>query len=425
MKSWDCWDTLIARRSIVDVRNEEGNVFSIAENIAKVSPQDVLVSDYYDEPLLCRLMRETAGLRNRLVVTEAGKMTGEVWRRLEYLQISEHTGDNPHSDVEMPRRHGINTRLSQLSDFTPVEQGLHDSGLKGLALTIREARLSEYSAGLRSLQLLQTQVNFPLLFIASIILHRSHPAATFLMSSRDCCLWRHVQELVRDLHAGRYRVVYFRTSRICRAFPSGSYLEYVNENLPGVIVDLTGTGWSLTRLLERTEHRSTPIVFITRVDAPALAAQYRALGGASMTGNINVLLQSPAPHTDIETMNTADHAMYVDATQTWNPLGIDWKHLQEIQVMHATFMTAVQAARHYDFSSDVAVADSELQKHLLDCLIRVNADHLYGSPLHMLLHAENDAIMQRLADMSAREKRSRPHSGSCDHDGGQVGNLGD
>ena len=93
--------------------------------------------------------------------------------------------------------------------------------------------------------------------------------------------------------------------------------------------------------------------------------------------------------------------------------------------MHASFMTAVRVAGHYDFSSDVTVADSELQKHLLDCLIRVNANHLYGSPLHMLLHAENDAIMQRLAAMSARVKRSRPHSGSCDHNGGQVENPGD
>lgn len=396
MKSWDCWDTLIARRSIRDVGNEANNVFPIAENVAKVQPGDILISDYYDERLLKRLIPEVTGLHNRIIVTEDGKNAGRIWPLLP--GVTEHTGDNQHCDVDSPRKHGIKGTLSRLSPFTAAEEEFSDAGLTGLAHTIREARLVHWNASLRSLQLLQTQVNFPLLFIASLLLHCQIDTPRILMSSRDCCLWHHAQQLVRNLHHADYDVVYFHTSRIARAFPTPAYLHYVNSLLPGTIVDIGGTGWSLTRLLERTKHPDTKVVLLTQYQCEDLRKQYEQMGATQASGNILSLSPNP-PRADLERANLANHAMFLEDQTTFNPLNINWEQVPEIAAMHEAFLTAVRVASNHDFSSDLQATDATLQTLLRNCFARVNyKDALRFADAFAV--QEDRAVMARLKELS-------------------------
>ena len=405
MKSWDCWDTLIARRTVKDVHDETDNVFPIAENIAKVRPEDILVSDYYDKAFLQRAIPAIAGLHNKLIVTEDGKQTGRIWPMLRRLGVTEHFGDNPHSDVASPTAYGISGVLSTVAKFTPIEQTLSDAGLIGLARCIREARLTQYCAKDRNLQLLQTQINFPLLFIASIVLHRDHPADRFLLSSRDCFLWHKALEFVRDLHKDCYEVVYFQTSRLARVFPSPSYLRYVRALLPAVIADVGGTGWSLQRLLEHADRPDTPVVLITRYVADELRLQYEAIGKTRNNGNLSVLLRSPAPQGHLEGMNLAAHAMYSDPPQTFNPLCLDWERMPEIQVMHTTFFAVLETAGKYEFQNDIGVADNVLQDQLHECFLR-SSQHLHWSQVvQNISAAEHQEVMRRL-ECLARERGS-------------------
>ena len=410
MRSWDCWDTLLARRSVKDVRHETDNVFPIAENVAKVRPDDILVSDYDDAALLRKLIPSITGLRNRLMVTTDGKLTGRIWSTLRSLGVTEHCGDDPHSDVVSPQAHGIRGILSTLTRLTAAEQSLSDGGLVALARCAREARLRQYSHVWRHLELLQTQINFPLLLIAAIILHREYPSRRFLMSSRDCFLWHRAQQFVRDVHREDYEVVYFQTSRIARAFPSPSYLRYVRGQLPAIITDVGGTGWSLARLLERVGCPETPVVLITRYDAEDLRAQYEAIGRTRSAGKVSALLRALVPAGHLEGMNLANHAMYSNPPETFNPLELDWERLPEVNAMHTAFFAALEAARLYDFRADFEVTDAVLQEQLYACFVRANQRLEWSQAVQKISAAEHAAVMQRLRELSeAGVSLDRPH----------------
>jgi hypothetical protein len=400
MRSWDCWDTLIARRSVTDIHDERDNVFPIAENVKRVEPGDILVSDYYDEPLLRSIVPAITGLCNRLIVSEDGKLSGRVWSMLRNLGVTEHLGDNPNSDVESPQAHGIRGSLSIASKFTDAEQSLNDIGFVGLARCIREARLIRHSDTLRNLELSQTQINFPALFIASVILQRDHRHDRLLMSSRDCFLWHRLQEFVRDLHADSYEVIYFKTSRLARVFPSRSYTRYVENHLPAAIVDVYGTGWSLSRFLQNLGHPETPILFITRCNSDAVRRRCEAIARTESDGNIAVLLKVSSPAMSLEGLNLASHAMYADPPETFNPLGLDWEGMPEIQAMHGAFYAALDAAQRYDFRTDLEVADSVLQSELHACFLRATQHSDLIEVVNEIAYSEHEPIMTRLEQMA-------------------------
>jgi hypothetical protein len=140
MKRYDAWDTLIARRSIKDIHSEEGNIIPIAENIAKVGPDDIIVSDYYNENLLKQIILDI-GLKNRLIVTEDGKNTGRIWSLLP--GVTEHLDDNGIVLSKLPKM--IKPVLTDLSTFTKNEASLLPV-FPGLAKTMREARLRTWNA---------------------------------------------------------------------------------------------------------------------------------------------------------------------------------------------------------------------------------------------------------------------------------------
>jgi hypothetical protein len=104
MNSFDLFGTLIAGAACDTPDGDQEHHFTIAENIAKVQPGDIVISDYYDQAKALRLLRDVAGLSNKLIVTEDGKASGRIWQT---IRPDSHLGDNPHRDVDSPRRAGI------------------------------------------------------------------------------------------------------------------------------------------------------------------------------------------------------------------------------------------------------------------------------------------------------------------------------
>ena len=388
MKSFDCWDTIIARRSIVDIYNEENNLFPITENVAKVQPDDIIVSDFYNAPLLDRIVPQITGLHNKIIVTELGKFQGTIWNTLKNngYSISEHIGDNPYSDVVSPNNNGIKGTLSNPSPFTAIEQEINDCGMKGLARTMRESRLITWHPSLRNLQLIQTQANFPMLFIASILLHRKNPTR-ILMSSRDCCLWQHIQKIIRDLCGGKYEIVYFKTSRLSCAHPTPSYIQYVNGLMPATLVDIEGSGSSFSCLLNHL-HKDMPIVFIVHVPPP--------------NSKIQAFVERQGPSLHMEFANFDRQAMYIDEINTFNPTNIDWSGMKEIEVMHDTFMLACSVVKNYNFVADFGVSDDILYKLLNSCLLKLEQAQETFEFTQSFFMKENDAIMQKYAELARK-----------------------
>lgn len=372
INSWDLFDTLVAGRDISTPCGDlpEGNHFPILENVLKVMCDDVIVSDYYDSPKAHRILSNIAKLTNKLHVGNGIKSTGEIWRQVD---AAHHTGDRPY-EIESALRAGIGATRTRLSLFTPVEHELYEAGLKGLSLSIREARLVSYDGKYRQFQLLQNQTNFPFLFLASILLHRKLIIEGFnrvLMCSRDAFLWNHLQPRVRNLHHNAsYDVHYFYTSRLTRCLPSRHVLQYTRTMVTSetLIVDVCGGGDSLKIFCDHMTLKPSVWLLVGYTNTERRLFPQIPYGIDSSGA------------TTVELANLARHPMVCDMTLNLddefvplfvNAANVDWESIPEIHVMHDAFALVMAVMPNYDFSSDLRIDNLTLMTMLGKALKRI------------------------------------------------------
>jgi glycosyltransferase involved in cell wall biosynthesis len=368
----------------LELSTESDNLFPILEHCRMVRPGDLIVSDMYlPQPFLQKILSETCNLAHSpLLVSSHGKRSGEVWQEIKrHLDIEEHLGDNPVTDLEVPRKHGINARLTSISRRTEIETLLADSGCAPLANVIREARLTSWhdDKSIRHAQLAQIEYNVPFLFLSSLrfieLLHR-HGWSSVLFSARDCFLMSLMfDRLSRTLQLPCVSH-YFYTSRLSRAHPSPTYLRYLDSlraDRKSVIVDLCGTGWSLARLLEQGSMSDTDLFLIHRIALPQLMERYRQLGGISEDVPVHCLLERAPIAGDndvLEELNRALHPMVMDMAQVADkflPIYSDIQYsaaeLAIIELHHQAFMHALDVAdrlRKEDCLRMMSAAGTEL-----------------------------------------------------------------
>ncbi|MGC9221519.1 MAG: hypothetical protein ACP5H2_09260 [Solirubrobacteraceae bacterium] len=167
----------LLRLQALEIEVESEQVIPIAENLRQVRHGDLLVSDMYLPATVISELLSQAGFDKRtgLVVTSDGKASGRIWPILQQRwQIETHTGDNEHSDVNAPARLGITSRHTAVHAPNAVETYLLDAGLRDVAQLCRELRLVTWSddPDLRMVQLVQAGANIPLLLIGSVLLVR-------------------------------------------------------------------------------------------------------------------------------------------------------------------------------------------------------------------------------------------------------------
>jgi predicted HAD superfamily hydrolase len=155
MISWDCFDTLIARKfihpfsifhevanrindpSFVQKRIEAGSdthtyeeiykklpydpqieldielehAYPIKSNIESVNNKDIIITDMYLPDSFIQQLLQKCGLDKdiHLIRTFNGKQTGQVWKNIDSRYIDFHIGDNQHSDYDMPQKYKIKT----------------------------------------------------------------------------------------------------------------------------------------------------------------------------------------------------------------------------------------------------------------------------------------------------------------------------
>ena len=257
-----------------EIEAEIQNVIGIKENLQKVKDGDLLISDMYLPEYVLRKMLQKAALEKQvdLFVTSQGKHNGKTWREItERIHIIQHIGDNLHSDVQMAQKYGIRAQLYQSAQPSSVENALNEIGAKSLAKVIRKIRLvNHFEDPLKSyFYNCFIQGNLVILVIFSIFLWRiaqQNKIDQYLFSSRDCYyLHKIFGRMVRKCEFP-IDCQYFFTSRLARVKGSQDYLCYLldlaNKEKNSAIVDLVGTGSSLSYLLKKINlDFSLPIVF--------------------------------------------------------------------------------------------------------------------------------------------------------------------
>ncbi len=318
----------------LEIAIEAEMLFPIAETCALFQPGDIVVSDMYlPEPFLTRLLRETCQLDPaRLYLSSNGKRSGAVWAEIaKDYTVTTHFGDNEVTDIQSAEAAGITPRHVTLASRSPVEALLHANGLAPLSNIIREARLrtTHKLPALRQLQILQIQLNFPLLFLASLNLAAQAAQRGWqkiLFSGRDGYLWHSLYQSLYPLLEHAPPSVYFYTSRIARMRPSPGYLAYFDAlrgPAPSVVVDVIGTGWSLTRLIDHAGPAKSDIFLIHQLEEAALTERYQSFAPTRAPVTPIALLRRPASRGDnevLEELNRAPHPMVTDMADT--PTGL-------------------------------------------------------------------------------------------------------
>jgi hypothetical protein len=362
------------RLKALELETEADNLFPIIEHCREVSPNDVVVSDMYlPAEWLMGIVRTICGVAPRaLYVSSHGKRRGTAWQTIQNtLRLVEHVGDDPVTDRASAQAAGIPARLTTAARRSAIEIEIAAAGFVPLANLMREARLTTWhdDPAMRRAQIAQAQLNFPLLFLATLHLRNLSAALGWdhiLMSGRDCYLWHDLYQRLRPLFPGAPTATYFHTSRVARAHPSPAYLAYFAAQRIGrrnVVVDVCGTGWSLSRLVEHAPEPSVDIFLLHKMDMPHLVWDYERYGALTRPMAIHSIMAHRPNDADIEVLeqlNFAPHSSVMDVERTadgFRPVLSSHRYPANVaalvQVHHAAFQHACALLRSLT-SNDLA-----------------------------------------------------------------------
>ncbi|MDE3056284.1 MAG: hypothetical protein KGI80_06335 [Verrucomicrobiota bacterium] len=240
-----------------EFETELSKIFPITENLNLVQDGDLIISDTYYDVSQIRQILDRIGLKSQVQIyaTPDGKASGRIWEQIKKEHaLSTHLGDNKHSDVASPKRHGIRGIHYANSQLSKSERKMMQLGQTDLACLMRTLRLQNpYSPDLPEYLLWndQCQINLPILILASVYLDalcKKEGKRKILFTLRDGCLWI---QLFRSLFP-HYECIPFHSSRYIYSYPTPSYIKYVDSlySEDAIIVDIQATGFSCRRFFE-------------------------------------------------------------------------------------------------------------------------------------------------------------------------------
>lgn len=231
---WD--ETQREKYKQVEIDAEIEHCCPVNENMRLVQDGDLIVSDMYLPEWAVRQILEKNGLRKKvdITVTTGGKHSGTIWQDLPFINL--HVGDNYHSDVVSPRAAGIEARHFTGTQMTPIEMQVGGD----LALLMRAVRLAnpyEPQTVIHAMWHEQAELNVPALVLAGLEL----PAENLAFVMRDCV---HLQPIHEALWGTKNNT--FHSSRIALKSGGEAFVSHVRDTAYGrTIVDLQGSGKSV------------------------------------------------------------------------------------------------------------------------------------------------------------------------------------
>jgi FkbM family methyltransferase len=394
-----------------EIAAEMDAVIPIAENLADVRDGDVAVSDMYLPERVIRSLLKKAGLSKEMsiVVSSHGKRSGEIWPLLlANFQIEQHLGDNHVSDIQSPERFGIASRHTSVSSPDYVESWFIKHGLRDLAQIIRQGRLVSWHEDptIRQLQLIQLRFNFPILLVSSILLSRFVVAGNIqnvLFCSRDCNLWLEIFRVVRSQMGVQVNEFYFYTSRQARIKSTQSYRRYTAELLQnnGVLVDICGTGWSLSHMMDKLGSYS-PLYFIHHLSrredyekirpTPVGVSVHSVVGGgaAGMANNF-LEMSNYADHPQVEDVcyiRNAPHPIFAPERRSASTLSM-------VREQRSSFRQMVALCESEGLVETLTAPDDALRAIVVE-LYKSLCDQKLLPSLYESMHMEEETDQMRL-----------------------------
>jgi hypothetical protein len=136
-----------------------------------------------------------------------------------------------------------------------------------------------------------------------------------MLSGRDCFLWNELYQTLYPMLATAPPAGYFYSSRLTRMEPSADYLAYfraLRGDGRSVLVDIAGTGWSLTRLIEQGAAENVDIFLVHHVDLPEVTQRYESFAPTNGSVTPISIFHRRVAHDEnevLEELNRAPHPM--------------------------------------------------------------------------------------------------------------------
>jgi len=300
----------VAREAIeLEYSLEIINSFPIIENIKKVRHGDLLISDMYlSGPMILEMVR-SAGLDKQVTIYQSNrdKHTGKLWERLKSSELL-HLGDNKRSDYDVPTSFGISSELYPGTHFTNTEEGICKVNLKTLALLMREVRLRlDHKFETADFLNTATQFNLPALFILCELIKRKYPNRCMVFLGRDCQL---LQKIYSTFYTNTKSMYLPFSRKIAFGYPELS-VEYLNIHCPAnsVLFDLNSTGTTWDKLSNIKKIEIGVAVFLN--DQQYLSSSH------SIPDSFSYITENHRIVTNVmyEILNLADHGSIASLTK--------------------------------------------------------------------------------------------------------------
>lgn len=379
----------------MEIAEELENVIPIKENLDMVNDGDLLISDMYLPKEVIKKLLNKCGLNKEfeLIVTNHGKGHGYIWSDLKKkLHIGFHRGDNPGADLQSPQASGVCGEVVNQWALTNHEKFLFDNGYQMLAQFVREVRLGSHTLAhgvTRYHEMsLQYSSNIPILIAAACSIYKyinEHGVDNILFSGRDCFYLKKYYDAIFNKDK-KISTHYFYTSRISRMRCSEAYKKYFKNRMTEstVVVDLCGTGWSLSQLYAKTN--LSPRTYLIKYDQENKKT-YDSLGGTTQEFEIDYLnINIPVNYVVLEMLNQVDHGMLEDIVS-----------LDEYDTFLPIFEETNYPGTVSNFIGDI--------KMIHEYAVRILENYDIDALTHELLGvAEKNAEMVKLLSMDVNEK---------------------
>ena len=239
-----------------EIQEEIDHCIPIVENLRQVKDGDLIVSDMYLPSETVEAILRKNGLTKAvsIYVTTGGKSSGTIWNTLPPIEL--HVGDNWHSDVESPKQHGINAKHYSGHGFSETEEQIGGE----LSLLMRAVRLAnpyEYGSNCWHIWREQSQLNIPALILAASDIPKANVAFIY----RDCI---HLHRIHEQLHGSQNNA--FHCSRVALKLGGEQWDQYVKQRAYGrTIVDLQGSGNSISEYWLNTFNEEPDLLYVAGV----------------------------------------------------------------------------------------------------------------------------------------------------------------
>jgi hypothetical protein len=336
----------------LEISTEFANVIPVMRNLVRVRDGDILVSDMYlPHDVILGLLR-SAGLDRSvtLYVSTRGKADGSIWKPLKARYfILKHTGDHPGADFLRPLLHWVPAGLTDASAETPWERLLRANGAPELSRYVREMRLRTLSTSAASRALQAAQIE------------ANFPL--LLLASAALVAWCRDRGISRALMASRDE--YLLISRVAALKSSEHYLAYAARRITtdSVVVDLSMTGVSLAGLADRLG-MSEVNGFVVALHQSVAGSLYGGKFQPKARVKFEYLI-AEVIHNDLEALNQALTPSVHDVTETAEGLAVTYAAenrslavLQAVQIQNTVFTDLVDRVPDVVLDEALALARS-------------------------------------------------------------------